>query len=171
MSRIAGGIARALVLLALIACPWLAYLAVSGDVTGPLRLALAVPHAAIYFFLLWWFGRTLQRDSEPLITGIARRVHGTLAPEIEAYTRRVTLAWCGFFAAQIVVSALLVAFAPLDIWSLFVGVLNIPLIALMFVGEHLYCVARYPGHPRASIANALRAFAGRDSAVTGAKAR
>lgn len=159
MPRAAGGLLKAFVLLAFIACPWLAQLAVSGNITGPLRLALAVPHAAIYFFLLWLFGRTLLRDSEPLITGVARRVHGALAPEIEAYTRRVTLAWCCFFAAQIIASGLLFAFAPLEIWALFVGVLNVPLIALMFAGEYLYRVVRYPDHPRASFASALRAFA------------
>ena len=159
MPRAAGGMLKAFALLVIIACPWLAHLAVSGDVTGPLRLALAVPHAAIYFFLLWLFGRTLLRGSEPLITGVARRIHGALAPEIEAYTRRVTLAWCCFFAAQIIASGLLFAFAPLEIWSLFVGVLNVPLIALMFAGEYLYRVMRYPDHPRASMASALRAFA------------
>ena len=162
MPRAAGGMLKAFALLAFIACPWLAYLAhlaVSEDVAGPLQLALAVPHAAIYCFLLWLFGRTLLRDSEPLITGVARRVHGELAPEIEAYTRRVTLAWCCFFAAQIIASVLLFALAPQEIWSLFVGVLNVPLIALMFAGEYLYRVMRYPDHPRASFASALRAFA------------
>jgi uncharacterized membrane protein len=104
------------------------------------------------------FGRTLLQGREPLITGVARRVHGVLTPEIAAYTRRVTQAWCGFFAAQIVVSGLLFAFAPLEIWSLFVGVLNFPLVALMFCGEYLYRVMRYPDHPRTSIANAVRAF-------------
>jgi uncharacterized membrane protein len=159
MPRFAGGISKTLALLAFIACPGLAYLAASGEVAGPLRLVLAVPHATIYFFLLWLFGRTLLRDSEPLITGVARRVHGKLAPEIEAYTRRVTLAWCCFFAAQIIVSGLLFVFSPIETWSLFVGVLNVPLLAIMFAGEYLYRVMRYPDHPRASIARALRAFA------------
>ncbi len=159
MPRVAGGISKSLALLAFIACPWVVYLAVSGGVAGPLRLALAVPHAAIYFFLLWLFGRTLLQGSEPLITGVARQVHGALAPEIEAYTRLVTLAWCCFFAAQIIVSGLLFVFSPIETWSLFVGILNVPLIALMFAGEYLYRVMRYPDHPRASFASALRAFA------------
>ncbi len=158
MPRAAGGMLKALALLAFVACPWLAHLAVSADASWPLRLAPAVPHAAIYFFLLWLFGRTLLQDAEPLITGAARRVHGVLTPEIEVYTRRVTQAWCCFFSAQIIVSGLLFVFAPLEIWSLFVGVLNFPLIVLMFCAEYLYRVMRYPDHPRASIASALRAF-------------
>lgn len=159
MPRAAGGMVKALALLAFIACPWLAYLAADGEFTGPLRLMLAVPHSAVYGLLLWLFGRTLPRDREPLITGVARRVHGALAPEIAAYTRRVTLAWCCFFAAQIIASGLLFAFAPLQTWSLFVGVLNLPLVMLMFAVEYLYRVMRYPDHPRVSFANVLRAFA------------
>lgn len=171
MPRAAGGVLKTLALLALVACPGLAFLAASGDAPGPLRLALALPHAAIYFFLLWWFGRTLAWGREPLITGVARRVHGALAPEMEIYTRRVTLAWCCFFAAQIIASGLLFAFAPFEIWSLFAGVLNLPLVALMFGAEYCYRVVRYPDHPRASVARALRALAADHSVVTGAKAR
>lgn len=173
MRRAAGLVVKALVLLACVASPWIAHLAVSGGVEGPLRLALPAPHAAINLFLLWLFGRTLLPGRDPLIALVARRVHGVvaLAPEIEVYTRRVTLAWCCFFAAQILVSGLLFAFVPLEIWSLFVNVLSFPLIALMFAGEYFYRVAHYPDHPRASIARALRAFAGQGSAATGAKAR
>jgi len=160
MPRTAGAIIKALALLAFIAGPWLAHSAVGGEVAWPLRLALAMPHTAIYLFLLWMFGRTLLRGNESLITRVARRVHGgVLTPEIEAYTRRVTQLWCCFFAAQILVSGLLFALAPLEIWSLFVGVLHFPLVVLLFCGEYLYRLMRYPDHPRTSIANALRAFA------------
>ncbi|MGH8635325.1 MAG: hypothetical protein ACRET7_14495 [Burkholderiales bacterium] len=171
MRRAAGGVCKALALLACVAGPWLAHLAMSEGVEGPLRLVLPVPHAAINLFLLWLFGRTLLQGREPLITTVARRVHGALAPDIEAYTRRVTLAWCCLFAAQILVSVLLFAFVPLEIWSLFVNVLSFPLVVLMFAGEYFYRMVHYPDHPRASIATALRAFTGQGSAATGAKAR
>lgn len=173
--RVAGRLWKALVLLACAVSPWLLYLAVSGGVAGPLGPILVAAngllHAAVYFFLLWFFGRTLLQGREALITVVARRVHGTLLPEIEAYTRRITLAWCFFFSAQLVVSGLLFAFASLDTWSLFVGALNIPLLALMFIGEYFYRIVRYPNHPRVSIAKALRAFAQDASVSTGAKAR
>lgn len=158
MPRAAGGPVKALAVLACIAGPWLVHLAVSRGVLDSIPLALAAPHAAIYCFLLWLFGRTLLRGREPLITGVARRVHGTLEPEIEAYTRRVTQAWCLFFAAQLAASALLLALVPLPAWSLFVNLLNAPLLVLMFAGEILYRGYRYPDHPRASIASTLRAF-------------
>jgi uncharacterized membrane protein len=56
------------------------------------RLGLAtvsgISHATAYLFLLWYFGRTLARGREPIITRFARRVHGTLQPEMELFTRK-----------------------------------------------------------------------------------
>ncbi|MGH3850771.1 MAG: hypothetical protein ACRDRT_13890 [Pseudonocardiaceae bacterium] len=123
-----------------------------------LAAAYGIPHAAIYLSLLWFFGSTLLAGREPLITRLARRVHGGLDPVMERYTRRVTLSWCVFFAAQIVTSALLFRFATLNVWSLFVNVLNFPLLVLMFVAEYGYRVLSYPNHPQVTIMKAIRAF-------------
>jgi uncharacterized membrane protein len=119
--------------------------------------------------MLWYFARTLRDGKEPLITRVARSVHGSLSPEITAFTRRVTVAWCAFFTAQILVSTLLLVFAPLEIWSLFVNLLNLPLLVLMFVAGHLYRALRFPGY-RVSIAGVLRAFAEVTSSPEGTKA-
>jgi uncharacterized membrane protein len=123
-----------------------------------LAVIYGAPHALAYVFLLWLFGRTLMNGRVALITRLARGIHGTLPPSMEAYTRRVTLAWCVFSALQLVASALLLAFASLESWSLFVNILNAPLLALMFAGEYIYRVIRYPHHPHASIVQAVRAF-------------
>lgn len=123
-----------------------------------LAAAYGIPHTVIYLSLLWLFGRTLRHGKEPLVTRLARRVHGTLPLELAAYTRRLTLAWCVFFASQLFISALLFKFASLDIWSLFINVLNFPLLALMFIGEYVYRVIRHRGFPHASIFDGIRAF-------------
>lgn len=136
-----------------------------------LAVAYGIPHAAINLFLLWFFGRTLVRGREPLITRFARRLHETLAPEIEVYTRRVTLAWCVFFAAQIMLSILLFAYAPVSVWLLFISLLTFPLLALMFLGEYIYRVMRYPKHPRVSIWKAIQVFSKDFSASRSADAR
>jgi uncharacterized membrane protein len=136
-----------------------AYLLEQRESVGLLALN-GMSHAAAYLILLMYFGRTLAGSAEPLITKFARRVHGTLLPAMEAYTRRLTVAWCVFFAAQIVVSALLYLFAPLDAWSIFVNLLNLPLMLLMFFGEGVYRVARHPEHPRATLEEAIRAYHG-----------
>jgi uncharacterized membrane protein len=138
---------------------------------GNLGMAAAygVPHAVANACLLWWFARTLRDGREPLITGVARRIHGSLPPPIQSYTRQVTIAWSLFFAAQVAVSLVLFVFAPLETWSMFVNVLNLPLLVLMFAGEYLVRVIRHPEHPRASLASTLRAFAKHDSFSAGAK--
>jgi uncharacterized membrane protein len=159
---------------------WLAILVIAAALTWALEQARAgtwglafmygAPHAAAYLVLLWFFGRTLRPGRDPLISRVARRVHGTLAPDMEAYTRGVTVAWCLFFAGQVTVSALLLAFAPLEAWSLFVNVLNLPLLALMFGSEYLYRIARHPDHPRTTLPGMLRALARDASVTTGTKA-
>ena len=65
---------------------------------------------------------------------------------------------------------LLLAFAPFEVWSMFVNLLNLPLLVLMFVGDYLYRAIRFPDHPRASIARVLRAFAEVTSDPEGTKA-
>ena len=126
------------------------------------RLGLAatsgISHAAAYLFLLWYFGRTLARGREPAITRFARRVHGALPPAMELFTRRLTIAWCIFFSAQLIAAALLLAFAPLGAWSLFINLLNLPLLAVMFVGQMVYRAIRHPDFPRASLLQAVQAF-------------
>jgi uncharacterized membrane protein len=136
-----------------------------------LAAAYGIPHAAIYLFLLWLFGRTLLPGKEPLVTRLARRVHGTLPPELETYTRRVTFAWCIFFGAQIIISALLFKFAPLNTWSLFISLLNFPLLVLMFVGEYVYRVARHRNFPHASIFESIHVFFQDTARSNSAKAR
>jgi uncharacterized membrane protein len=126
----------------------------------------AFTHAAINLLMLWIFGRTLLRGREPLITGFARRIHGGLTSDIEAYTRRVTVMWCIFFAGQIVVSAALFLFASLDTWSVFVNMLSLPLVALMFACEYVYRVIRFRDHQHVSMLKGIQVFADGQSPTT-----
>lgn len=145
---------------------WLAVLFAVGVLTylaeNQERLGLAavsgISHATAYVFLLWCFGRTLASGMEPMVTRFARRVHGTLPPEMVRFTRSVTIAWCVFFAAQLVASALLFEFASLELWSAFVNLLNLPLLGVMFAGQMIYRDVRHPDFPRATIGQAIEAF-------------
>ena len=103
-----------------------------------------VPPVASFALFLWFFGRTLRSGREPLVTSIARFVHGTLTPEIERYTRGVTVAWCGFFAAIAAASIVLAVAAPFAVWSFFANVLAYPLVGLMFAGEYAIRRRRFP---------------------------
>lgn len=123
-----------------------------------LAVSAGIPHAVAYVFLLWLFGRTLRSGRDALITRLARRLYGSLPASMERYTRRLTAAWCIFFSAQLATSFLLIAFASLETWSLFVNVLNLPLIVMMFVGDRLYRMLRFRNQPQTSIAQAIEAF-------------
>jgi uncharacterized membrane protein len=108
-----------------------------SHVRGGLVLAAGAPHAAIYLGLLTVFARSLFPGHEPVITFFARTIHGQISPEIEKYTRRVTSLWCGFFLLQLVGSAVLLKWAPIAWWSVFVNILNLPLVASLLLGEKL----------------------------------
>lgn len=121
-------------------------------------------HASLNLFLLWLFGRTLFRGEEPLVSQISRHITGDVRPQIVAYTRSVNIAWCVFFALQVIISLLLYVFATSAAWSFFINVLNVPLLILMFVAEKAYCTARFPDHPRTSILKVIEVYS-RDFAV------
>jgi len=117
-----------------------------------------LPHLAIYLLLLAWFASSLLPGREPLVTFMARHVHDVMPPALVAYTRRVTVAWCVFFLAMAVTSVALFAWAPVGVWSAFVNLLNLPLVAAMFVAEYLWRMIRHPGLSRATIPTMIRSF-------------
>ncbi|EWY41923.1 membrane protein [Skermanella stibiiresistens SB22] len=121
--------------------------------------ASGIGHAAIHGGLLALFAGTLAEGREPLITTIARKVRGDLTDDMEAYTRRVTWAWCLFFAGQILMSTALFLFAPTPVWSFFVNVLDLPLVVAMFMAEYSYRLWRFANHAHGSIADVVRVFA------------
>jgi uncharacterized membrane protein len=122
-----------------------------------------LPFVVAYVGLLIVFGGSLLPGREALITGIARRIHGTLRPGIPQYTRRVTIAWCCFFVAQLATSLLLFLFTSMEAWSFFVNVLDLPLVMLMFGGEYLYRVVNVPNRPHSTISQVLTAFTRRNA--------
>ncbi len=138
-SRAGGaGTLETAVVLGAIAVAWYA------SATRP--FAVFVPGVGMQLVLLWFFGRTLVPGREPLITSIARFVRGSLAPELERYSRRVNWAWCAFFAANAAISVVLAAAAPLAAWSLYANVLVYPLVAVMLAAEYLYRRHRFPAY-------------------------
>ncbi len=136
------------------------YFIVTGDHGRIGLLAVnGLSSAALNLFLLWLFGRTLMRGNEPLISQISRHINGKLDPEVAGYTRNVTIAWCIFFALQVIISFLLYAYAPIAAWSFFINVMNLPLLMAMFVGEKAYRTARFPDHPKTSILKVIEVYA------------
>jgi uncharacterized membrane protein len=120
-------------------------------------------HVAVHVLLAFVFGLTLQAGREPLVTALARRVHGSMMPAMAAYSRKVTLAWTVYFVAMAVLSLALYALAPFDVWATFANLVTPPAIVLMFVGEYLLRYRLHPEFERATLAQAVRAYADRGS--------
>ena len=126
---------------------------------GGLIAAAGVSHTIIYGSLLLLFLRSLRPGQTDLITGLASRLRGSLTPGMLTYTRAVTRAWCVFFAAQLVVSVVLLLLAPHAVWSLFVNVLDAPSVLLMFAGEYTVRRWRFRGYQHISPVETFRSFA------------
>ena len=105
-----------------------------------------VPPVASFTLFLWFFGRTLLPGRQPLVTAIARFVHGSITPEVERYTRGVTVAWCAFFGAMGAASVALAALAPVAVWSFCSNVLSYPLVGAMFAAEYAIRRRRFPDY-------------------------
>lgn len=101
-----------------------------------LLAAAGLSHALLYAGLLGVFGATLLPGREPLVTRFARRLNPGFHDGMVGYTRGVTLAWCGFFAGQLVASAVLLAGWP-GAWAAFVTTVHAPLVVAMALGEFL----------------------------------
>lgn len=130
-----------------------------GDV-GMMAVS-GVSHAIINGSLLLLFARSLRPGRTALVTSMATRLRGPLAPAMQTYTRTVTKTWCCFFTGQLLLSALLLTFASHAAWSLFVNVLDLPLVATMFAAEYTVRMVRFHGERHSSPAAIFRSFAER----------
>ena len=122
-----------------------------------------VEHVAIHVLLAIVFGVTLQAGRESLITALARRVHGSLTPDMATYTRKVTWSWTIYFLAMAALSLALFAVVPFATWAAFAGLATPLAMLLLFVGEYLLRYRLHPEFERATLAQSLRAYVNRAS--------
>ncbi len=115
-------------------------------------------HAVAYAGLLLWFAASLGFGREPVVTGFARQIRRTMPPDVVGYTRRVTAAWCVFFAGQLLASSALLIAAPAAVWSAFVSVWNLPLIVAMALAEFACRAVRFRRHQRTGVVATLAAM-------------
>ena len=169
MRAISAARGRIPAVLALVLVPLMVHLTIvetshaSLGVGGILKIgfvtASAVTHWGIYSGLFLTFTLTLRPDRDALITAMARRLYGTIPDELARYTRRVTWAWSCFFVAQLAMSVALFFFAPLVVWSFFVNILDLPLVAAMFLAEYLCRVRCLSDPPKHSLTDIIRMIA------------
>jgi uncharacterized membrane protein len=115
-------------------------------------------HVGTNALLAWVFGHTLSAGATPLVVTFARMVHPDLPAEMEAYARKVTLAWTVFFLLTCVISAVLFFAAPLAVWSAFGVLLQWPSVAVFFVGEYLLRLRLFRQFDHASLKQGFDAY-------------
>lgn len=124
-----------------------------------IALLYYVQHVGTNLALATLFGRTLFAGHEALVSQFARFAHGGVISPLKArYTRQVTVAWTVFFLATATLSTLLFFLAPAAAWSVFANLLTVPLLVLMFAGEHLVRQRVLPPEDCSSIADTIRGY-------------
>lgn len=120
-----------------------------------LLAAAGLSHAMLHAGLLTVFGLSLAPLNTPLVTRIARRLNPSYHSGMDGYTRGVTVAWCLFFAGQIVVSSALLLLAP-ETWGLFVTVMSLPLALMAAAVEYCIRRRRFAGMPHPGVLTMVR---------------
>ncbi len=123
-------------------------------------------HVGTNALLAWVFGRTLMAGATPLVVTFARMVHAELPPQIEAYARKVTVAWTLFFVMTCVISAILFFAASVALWSTFAVLLQWPSVAAFFVGEYLLRRKLFRQFDHASLKQGFDAYQQHQSRMT-----
>ena len=156
---------RTLAALATAACAGLVFQAWHGGGLAPQTLYVA-QHVAVHLLLAFVFAATLQAGREPLITGLARRVHGgRLTADMTAYCRKVTVAWTFYFLAMAALSLALFALAPFTVWAVFANIATPLAMVALFVGEYVLRYRLHPEFERATLSQAMNAYAQRSQPV------
>jgi len=121
---------------------------------------LKLPPIAINLALAVWFGRSLARGEEPVISWFARLVRGTeLAPDLARYTRISTIIWTSFFVISAAAAATLALLASAQVWTTFANGIEYLLVGALFGGEYVYRRVRFRHHQHAPFLVVVRAVA------------
>lgn len=134
-----------------------------GGGVAPTTLYM-LQHAGIHVALATIFALTLRPGHEPLVTALARRVHGGLTPAMVVYSRKVTILWAAYFTAMATLSVALHVLLPFDAWAVFANLVTPVAMVVLFVGEYLFRYWLHPEFERATLAEAINAYSARGAA-------
>jgi uncharacterized membrane protein len=132
-------------------------MAIAGAGASPTLVYLG-QHVLVHLALAIVFGVTLRRGATPLITKLADRVHGPLTPAMNAYSRKLTAVWVGYFATMAALSLLLFTLAPFEIWALFANLVTPVALGVLLIGEFWLRYLLHPEFKRARFMDAVRAY-------------
>ena len=125
---------------------------------GDVNRLYVLQHAGIHLVMGWTFAVTLRPGSTALVSALSERIHGTISLAMQAYTRRLTGVWVGYFGLMVLSSLALYAWAPWSWWSLFANLVTPLALAALLIGEHLLRYRWHPEFERVSLMQAVRAY-------------
>jgi uncharacterized membrane protein len=132
------------------------------------RAALQLPAIALVFAVLGWlsdngtwllvlpsatqgaFGLTFLRSLRdvPLIEHFARMIKPELGPGELAHCRAWTRIWGMYLLALAAIGLVLARWAPLEVWTVYVGVVSYALVGVMFAVEYVVRKIRFREYGR-----------------------
>lgn len=115
-------------------------------------------HAGTHAALGVLFGASLAPGRIPLVTRMARLLHGDDNPRRDRYTRQVTIAWTLYFGFIALSSLGLYLTGHRLAWSWLANVLTIPLLVSMFILEYLVRRVRLPHEATGRLADGWLAY-------------
>ena len=113
-----------------------ALLLASGAVLANASLPLKLYPVLVNAGLLVAFASSLA-GGQSMVERFARMREPELPPAAIAYTRKVTMVWCGFFVVNGSIALGTALWATPAVWSLYNGVIAYVLMGLLFAGEFL----------------------------------
>jgi uncharacterized membrane protein len=118
-----------------------------GVILDDRRYVLAMP-VLINTVLLLTFGPTLRPGAVPMIERFARMQDPELGPDKQAHCRQFTWVWCGFFALNGGLAAVLALWAPIAWWATYTGLVAYVLMGILFTVEYVIRKARFREYGR-----------------------
>ncbi len=115
-----------------------------------------LPPIAINFFIGMIFLKTLGKNATPLIERYIVLLEGSIDMSERNYARWVTILWAGVLLSLAVESLLLGVFFSHETWSIFTNIINYFILGLMFVGEYLFRLKRFPQKQHMSFVQFIR---------------
>ena len=103
-----------------------------------------LPPIAINLFIGMIFLKSLTLNATPLIEKYVVLLEGGIDMEQRHYARWVTILWAGVLLSLAVESLLLGIFFSHETWSIFTNFINYLILGLVFVGEYLLRLKRFP---------------------------
>ncbi len=120
------------------------------------EIADLVEQCGAYALIGLSFARSLFAGRVPLVTQLAKELHGTLVPAEIVYTRRATLAWAAFYMVLAAAILILFFYVSQSTWSFFVNFATFGLIIAAVLVDFTIRRAVLPQRPGNGLLTMLR---------------